>query len=96
MEFPIFFFKYLKLIYFPERFLKENLEQIQPFTYRPFGAGNRTCIGSRFARSEIKICMAKLLNRFKLESGSETGLKFNKGSLAFINYDQVKINFSTR
>ena len=31
----------------PERFLKENANQIMDFTWRPFGSGNRVCIGQR-------------------------------------------------
>ena len=76
--------------------MKEEIDQILPFTWRPFGGGNRTCIGQRFAIAEIKICMAKTLNRFKLEMDDKTSLKLNKGSLAFLNFDQVFIKFAKR
>jgi cytochrome P450 len=38
----------------PERFLKENSADVVPFTFRPFGGGNRECIGRRFAMNEMK------------------------------------------
>merc|ERR1712110_362577 len=50
--------------YQPERFLKENADQIIPYTYRPFGGGPRVCIGQRFAIIEIKIAVAKMLSKF--------------------------------
>ncbi len=80
-----------------ERFLKEKADLIRPFTWRPFGGGNRSCIGQRFAISEIKICFAKLLNRFKVEMDPEwSGITFNKGSLASLHYDRIMIKFIDR
>ena len=63
----------------PERFLKENSDQIIPFTWRPFGAGNRNCIGQRFAIMEIKIFMAKLLAKHKFIPTKDTRFKFFPG-----------------
>ncbi|KAG0430205.1 hypothetical protein HPB47_022909 [Ixodes persulcatus] len=41
----------------PERFIGENIESIRPYTYLPFGAGPRNCIGNRFALEAIKIAL---------------------------------------
>ncbi len=60
----------------PERFLKENVDQLTPYTWRPFGAGNRACIGQRFSIMEIKIFMAKLLSKFKLIPTEKTQFKY--------------------
>lgn len=38
-----------------------------PFEYNPFSAGPRTCIGAAFAMMEIKIILAVLLQRFRLQ-----------------------------
>lgn len=46
------------------RFRKENKQQIKSFSFLPFGAGPRSCIGSRFAMLETKIAMVRVLKQF--------------------------------
>ncbi|CAN7937061.1 unnamed protein product, partial [Ixodes hexagonus] len=41
----------------PERFINENASSIRPYTYLPFGAGPRNCIGMRFALQTVKTCL---------------------------------------
>ncbi|KAF5291527.1 hypothetical protein FQR65_LT01840 [Abscondita terminalis] len=50
----------------PERFSDENKQNIEPFSYLPFGAGPRICIASRFALMENKILIFHLLSKFNL------------------------------
>jgi cytochrome P450 len=38
-----------------------------PFEYSPFSSGPRTCIGAAFAMTEIKVVLAILLPRYRLE-----------------------------
>ena len=83
-------------VFRPERFLKENANSIIPFTFRPFGAGPRVCIAQRFAMNEMKICMARLLSKFRLESTPETKLELEKGSFFLINFKDIKIKFVPR
>ena len=53
----------------PLRFLPERWERIDPsvYEYMPFGAGSHMCLGSTFALMEIKIVLAMILQRFRLE-----------------------------
>jgi cytochrome P450 len=53
----------------PEAFNPQRWESIEPtmFEYNPFSAGSRTCIGARFAMMEIKIVLAMLLQRYRLQ-----------------------------
>ncbi|XP_042293244.1 cytochrome P450 3A21-like [Sceloporus undulatus] len=56
----------------PERFSKENKESINPYTYLPFGAGPRNCIGMRFALLILKAGIASLLQNFTFRPCKET------------------------
>ncbi|KAH0999930.1 hypothetical protein HUJ04_008166 [Dendroctonus ponderosae] len=56
----------------PERFSDENKSSIKPYTYLPFGAGPRNCIGSRFALLEIKALFYHLLLNFEIEPTKTT------------------------
>ncbi len=51
----------------PRRFLGAKREKIQRFSYLPFGAGPRVCIGSNFALQEAVIVLASLVRRFRFE-----------------------------
>uniref|UniRef100_A0A8K9UN90 Cytochrome P450, family 3, subfamily A, polypeptide 65 n=1 Tax=Oncorhynchus mykiss TaxID=8022 RepID=A0A8K9UN90_ONCMY len=59
----------------PERFSKENKEPIDPYTYMPFGAGPRNCIGMRFALIMIKLAMVEILQSFTFSVCDETEVR---------------------
>ncbi|KAK5865791.1 hypothetical protein PBY51_020033 [Eleginops maclovinus] len=56
----------------PERFSKENKGNIDPYTYMPFGAGPRNCIGMRFALVMMKLAMVEILQRYNFTVCKET------------------------
>uniref|UniRef100_A0A8C5RY43 unspecific monooxygenase n=1 Tax=Laticauda laticaudata TaxID=8630 RepID=A0A8C5RY43_LATLA len=56
----------------PERFSKENKENIDPYTYLPFGAGPRNCIGMRFALVTMKVAIAVIMQCFSFRVCKET------------------------
>lgn len=57
------------------RFSKENKESIDPYTYMPFGAGPRNCIGMRFALVMMKLAMVENLQRFSFSVCKETEVR---------------------
>uniref|UniRef100_U3KHF3 Cytochrome P450 3A n=1 Tax=Ficedula albicollis TaxID=59894 RepID=U3KHF3_FICAL len=56
----------------PERFSKENKEGIDPYTFLPFGAGPRNCIGMRFALLVVKVAVVVLLQNFSFRPCKDT------------------------
>lgn len=64
----------------PERWLRPNdikkmdvpecphtSQQIHPFVSLPFGFGRRTCLGRRFAETELQILISKLFRKYHIE-----------------------------
>jgi cytochrome P450/NADPH-cytochrome P450 reductase len=49
----------------PERFAPENRAKIPPNAYKPFGTGQRACIGRQFALQEATLVLTMLLQRFE-------------------------------
>src|ERR1700722_16815183 len=49
----------------PDRFSPENRVKIHPNAYKPFGTGQRACIGRQFALQEATLVLAMLLQRFE-------------------------------
>uniref|UniRef100_A0A8C0GPI5 unspecific monooxygenase n=1 Tax=Chelonoidis abingdonii TaxID=106734 RepID=A0A8C0GPI5_CHEAB len=68
----------------PERFSKENKEMMDPYTYLPFGAGPRNCLGMRFALLSIKVAIASLLQNFTFRPCKETQIPLKLKSEGFI------------
>jgi len=50
----------------PERFSAENSKNIVQYSYLPFGLGPHICPGQKFALTEAKIILAKILQKYTL------------------------------
>ncbi|NXD40920.1 CP3A9 protein, partial [Copsychus sechellarum] len=68
----------------PERFSKENKDSIDPYTYLPFGAGPRNCIGMRFALLTVKVAIASLLQHFTFQTCKETQIPIKLSSVGLL------------
>ncbi|XP_063105668.1 thromboxane-A synthase isoform X2 [Cavia porcellus] len=56
----------------PERFTAEARQQRRSFTYLPFGAGPRSCLGVRLGLLEVKLLLLQILSRFRFDACSQT------------------------
>ncbi|CAJ1085077.1 cytochrome P450 3A40-like [Xyrichtys novacula] len=63
----------------PERFSKENKDNIDPYSFLPFGAGPRNCIGMRFALLMMKLAMVEILQDFSFVPCKETDIPLELG-----------------
>lgn len=68
----------------PERFLPESKMNIKPGSYCPFGIGPRSCVGFRFALTESKIAIAKLVTEFRFKRAPNTKYPPEPKKMTFI------------
>jgi cytochrome P450 family 3 subfamily A len=83
----------------PERFLEGDkmAEQISNHTFHAFGGGPRVCIGMRFAMTEMKLAMSKLLTNFAFEEEpGMTKLDLQKGGYFVLSYPEMKVRIKAR
>lgn len=67
--------------FIPDRFTAEGREKQIPYSYLPFGAGPRNCLGMRFALMELKVCLVHVFSTFhvQLSKDSKVPLEFIRG-----------------
>lgn len=55
--------------YIPERWIPDEsaFPLIQDFTFYPFSAGTRNCVGKNFAMMEMRLILATILTTYELE-----------------------------
>ncbi|KAF6822031.1 cytochrome P450 [Colletotrichum musicola] len=79
----------------PERMLQEEFEALPPDAWKPFGNGQRICLGMAFTWQEAKLAMAMLLKNFDLEM-HDPGYKLKIKHLLTIKPEGFKIRAKLR
>ncbi|MDT0309701.1 cytochrome P450 [Streptomyces sp. DSM 44917] len=59
----------------PDRFLPERVRARPAHTFKPFGTGERACIGRQFALHEATLVLGLLLRRYELHDHADYRLK---------------------
>ena len=54
------------LVFNPDNFSSENVKQRPSHVYKPFGNGQRSCLGKHFALHEATLIIGMILQRYKL------------------------------
>ncbi len=62
-------------IFRPERFTPEASKSRHSFSYLPFGAGPRMCIGNNFAIMEMQLLLYSILQRYDFELAPEADIE---------------------
>ncbi|MEO3972555.1 cytochrome P450 [Streptomyces sp. CAU 1734] len=62
----------------PGRFTPERIESRGPHLYKPFGSGERSCIGRQFALHEATLLLGLLVHRYRLIDHSGYQLKIKE------------------
>ncbi|CAH1787501.1 unnamed protein product [Owenia fusiformis] len=52
--------------FIPERFSAEEKAKRNPYYFQPFGLGPRSCIAMRLAQTEVKLCLAKMIQKLRV------------------------------
>ncbi|KAL1418763.1 hypothetical protein MTO96_025792 [Rhipicephalus appendiculatus] len=82
----------------PDRFSDENLENIRPFTYLPFGEGPRNCIGARLALQAVKLSLLHTIRNVELVRTERTKvpLEFEEGFNVVLTAKDITVGIRKR
>lgn len=83
-------------VFEPRRFMSDEVERKrEPFSYIPFGAGPRTCIGSNLALVEAPLVIGRLVQRYRLTLDNE-GAVAPRGIFVLVPSEPIRMRLTRR
>lgn len=82
----------------PERFRDENVASIRPYSYLPFGAGPRNCVGMRFGLQVMKMGLMHSVRsvQFVRTEKTKVPLEFEKASVSVLKIKDITVGVRSR
>ncbi|MBV8195381.1 MAG: cytochrome P450 [Candidatus Dormibacteraeota bacterium] len=78
-------------VFDPRRFISEEVERKhEAFSFIPFGAGPRTCIGSNFALVEAPLIIGRMVQRYRLALANQDPVQ-PKGVFVLVPHEAIRM-----